>query len=229
VIENNKWFLSVTKFMGLCATLLCCTTVQASVVSFTNFQHVGSDAVDYIVTIEDDAEAGVTSGSFRISYEVAPSSPNTVGKLTGFFLDFGEPDDPPVTFTLADLGFGNESADDLSCGQAFNTDSINAGGGCNTQLQLGAGANEYQGHLFDIAIAWKSNDLSGFGVSSFEISNLGFSIADISAVALRGQDTSGLEGSAKDFAVAAVIPVPGAMLLFLSGIGGFVAVKRKAA
>lgn len=200
-------------------------SAQAAVVTFSDFQHVGSDTVDYIVSIEDDEEAGVSAGSFRVSYQVAPASPNTVGKLTGLFIDFGEINDAPISFTLADLNISNEVSDDASCGQGFNTDSINAGGGCNTQLQLGASAGDYQGHQFDVAIAWRSNDLSGFGLSSFEIATLGFSLSDISAVALRGQDTSGLEGSAKDFAMPSPVPLPPAAGLFLLSTAGLICLR----
>jgi len=231
VIHANKniFRLSTEKLCLISAASLLSFSAEAAVVSFSSFQHVGSDSIDYVVTIEDDAEDGVTAGNFRISYEVADASPSTVGKLTGFFLDFGEPTDPPVTFSVADLGLSNEVADGVSCGQAVNADSVNAGGGCNTQLQLGAGAGDYQGHEFDIAVAWKNNDVSSFGVSSFEISNLGYTISDISAVALRGQATSGPGGSAKDFAVTSttVVPIPAAALLFSTALAGLFGVRRK--
>jgi len=203
-------------------------SAYAAIVSFDNFQLVGSDDVDYIVTIEDDAEAGVSADSFRITYEVAASSPNTVGKLTGFFLDFGDLNDAPVTFSETDLNIANEIADTLSCGQAVNADSINAGRGCNTQLQLGADAGAYQAHEFDIAIAWRFNDVSSFGASSFEISDLGFTVFDISAVALRGQDTSGDGGSSKDFSTdPTVVPVPGSIVMFLSSFLVFAAMRKR--
>ena len=226
MFKNKSRCCRLAKFLLLFVATCHVTSINAAVLSFNDFQHVGSDEIDYIVLIEDDAEAGVMSGGFRITYQVAGSSPNTVGKLTGLFLDFGHPNDLPITFSMADLNFNNESADHISCGQAFNTDSITAGGGCNTQLQLGSDAGAYQAHQFDIAIAWKKNNVNSFGESSFEISKLGFNLMDISAVALRGQNTSGTGGSAKDFAVARVIPVPGAILFFLSGIVGLIGIKE---
>lgn len=229
-VYKNILGLGAEKLSFACVASFLSLSAEASIVSFSSFQHAGSDSIDYIVTIEDDAEEGVTEGNFRISYEVADTSPSSVAKLTGFFLDFGEPTDPPVTFSVADLGFSNEVSDDASCGQAVNTDSVNAGCGCNTQLQLGAGAGDYQGHEFDIAIAWKKNNVSSFGVSSFEIASLGYAISDISAVALRSQATSGPGGSAKDFSFTStttVVPVPAAAILFSSALAGLFGVRYK--
>ena len=54
----------------LVVALLPARFAQAAMITFSDFSHLGSDSVDYIVTIADDAEAGVTANHFKISYQV---------------------------------------------------------------------------------------------------------------------------------------------------------------
>jgi hypothetical protein len=220
-----------SKFLSLVASLLfifSSINSQAAIITFADFQHVGSDAIDYIVTIEDDSELGVTSGAFRISYQVDPSSSYTTGKLTGFFLDAEDPfssGDGP--YTSENFNLANETVS--SCGQAFNTLSVSASGGCNTNLTLGAGAGDFQGHEWDLAIAWKNNnDLSDGEVQSFEIDALALSLEDIKSIALRGQATTGMGGSAKEFQTApSPVPLPASGALLLTALCALQIVKRK--
>ena len=203
----------------LVIALLPARFAQAAMVTFTDFSHLGSDDVDYIVTIEDDAEAGVTANHFKISYQVDPSSNYTTGKFTGFFFDAND------AYTSANLGLSNES--EASCNQGFNTHHIT--GSCGTNLNLGANAGAFQGHDWDVAISWKnSNDLSGGQIESFEIAALSLSVNDISNIGLRGQDTNGSGGSAKELQITPnAVPVPASAWLFFSAITALLAVRKK--
>ncbi len=210
--------------------VLSASLSHASTITFSNFQHAGSDAVDYIVTVADDAEAGVTAGNFKISYQVDAASAFTTTKLTGFFFDVADPfgvNNSP--YNAGNLGLSNETTP-LSCGQGYNTNKVSAGGGCNSNLTLGATAGSFKGHLFDVAIAWKNgNDLSQGAVGMFEIADLGLTLDDWAAVGLRGQATDGFGGSAKEFQIGAdtVVPVPAAVWLFGSGLLGLAGIARR--
>ena len=202
----------------LVVALLPARFAQAAVVTFSDFTHLGSDDVDYIVTIEDDAEAGVAANHFKISYQVAPSSILTTAKFTGFFFDAND------AYTSANLGLSNESV--ASCNQGFNTHHIT--GSCGTNMNLGANAGAFQGHDWDVGITWKnSNDLSGGQIESFEIAALSLSVNDISNIGLRGQDTNGSGGSAKELQITPnAVPVPASAWLFFSAITALLAVRK---
>jgi hypothetical protein len=198
-------------------------SAQAATIRFSAFQHAGSDALDYVVTVEDDDEAGVTPGYFRVTYRVDALRAFSTGKLTGFFFDVADPfvaENSP--YDASTLGLSSEAnpSGTNSCGLGFNTDQVAANGGCNTTLNLGADAGAFQDHQFDVAIAWKRNDLSGGGVGSFEVSDLGglLKLSDWRAIGLRGQATDGPGGSAKEFQFMAdnpvLVPLPGAVWLF---------------
>ena len=199
--------------------LLPFSFAQAAMVTFSDFAHLGSDSVDYIVTIKDDAEAGVSVGHFKISYQVDPLSSSTTAKFTGFFFDANN------AYTAANLGLSNQSV--ASCDLGFNTHHTN--GSCGSNLNLGANAEAFQGHDWDVGITWKNNnDLSGGQVESFEIAALSLSVNDINNIGLRGQNTSGSGGSAKEFQSAAtVVPVPTTAYLFLSGLAGLCIIKQR--
>ena len=203
----------------LVIALLPARFAQAAVVTFSDFTHLGSDDVDYIVTIEDDAEAGVNANRFKISYQVDSSSNYTTGKFTGFFFDAND------AYTSANLGLSNESV--VSCGQGFNTHQIT--GSCGTNLNLGANAGAFQGHDWDVAISWKnSNDLSGGQIESFEIAALSLSVNDFSNIGLRGQDTTGSGGSAKEFqSTPNAVPVPASAWLFFSSTVALLVIRKK--
>lgn len=202
--------------------------LKAASITFSNFEHLGSDAIDYIIVIEDDNEAGVSSGMFKISYQVDPLSALTTEKLTGFFLDvedsFAATSGP---YNAGNLNLSNQTV--ASCGQAFNTNAVVAGGGCNTNLTLGAGAGAFQGHDWDLAIAWKNNnDLSDGLVQSFEIADLGYDISDIVAIGIRAQATTGAGGSAKEFQVGGnEVPLPASTWLFGSALALLTFIKRR--
>ena len=202
----------------LVVALLPARFAQAAVVTFSDFTHLGSDDVDYIVTIEDDAEAGVAANHFKISYQVAPSSILTTAKFTGFFFDAND------AYTSANLGLSNESV--ASCNQGFNTHHIT--GSCGTNMNLGANAGAFQGHDWDVGITWKnSNDLSGGQIESFEIAALSLSVNDFSNIGLRGQDTNGSGGSAKELQITPnAVPVPASAWLFFSAITALLAVRK---
>lgn len=209
---------------------LAVTLSHADTITFSNFQHVGSDAVNYIVTIADDKEVGVTAGNFKVSYKVDLLSTYTTAKLTGIFFDVADPfiaNNSP--YNSVNLGLSNETSP-ASCGLGFNTDQVVGGGGCNSTLNLGANAGIFQNHQFDVGISWKNgNDLSNGAVGMFEISALNLTLADWAAVGMRGQETSGPGGSAKEFQIGAdtVVPVPATVWLFGSGLLGLVGVARR--
>lgn len=225
-MRANDFFLktSIIAVFGLVAT-----QASASTITFSNFQHAGSDPVDYIVTVSDDAEAGVTAGNFKITYQVDPLSAFTTTKLTGFFFDVADPfiaNNSP--YNSINLGLTNETLP-MSCGQGFNTDQVVAGGGCNSTLNLGAVAGAFQNHQFDVGIAWMNgNDLSDGSIGMFEIADIGLTLDDWVAVGLRGQGTgvpgSDFGGSAKEFSV---VPVPAAVWLFGSGLLGLVGIAGR--
>ena len=213
--------LSILVFLG-CFSL----SAQAASVTFSNFQHAGSDAIDYIVTVDDN-----TAGKLTFTYKVDMFSTFTVAKLTGFFFDAEDPSsatDGP--YTAANLGF-IDFQPGTSCAQGFNTNQIMGPGGCNTTLQLGAGAGSFESHMWDVGVAWKTNDLSLGQIGTFEVSNLGglIGIGDIGSIGLRGQETTGSGGSAKEFELASMnpVPVPAAIWLFGSALIGFVGMSRK--
>jgi len=206
-------------FLLLGITFIPTSFTHAAIVTFSDFSHLGSDSVDYIVTIEDDAEAGVTANHFKISYQVVSLGASTTEKFTGFFFDAND------AYTSANLGLSNES--EASCNQGFNTHHIT--GNCGTNLNLGANAGAFQGHDWDVAISWKnSNDLSGGQIESFEIAALSLSVNDISNIGLRGQDTNGGGGSAKEFqSTPNAVPVPASVWLFLSSTVALLVVRKK--
>ena len=211
---------SVSKtFLLLVITLIPSSFTHAAMVTFANFTHLGSDSIDYIVTIEDDAEAGVSANHFKISYQVAPSSTLTTAKFTGFFFDANN------VYNSSNLGLSNESV--ASCGLGFDTHHIT--GSCGSNLNLGAQAGAFQGYDWDVGITWKnSNDLSNGQVQSFKIAALNLSINDFSNIGLRGQDTNGSGGSAKEFqSTPNAVPVPASAWLFFSAITALLAVRKK--
>ena len=203
----------------LVVALLPARFAQAAMITFSDFSHLGSDSVDYIVTIADDAEAGVTANHFKISYQVVSLGASTTEKFTGFFFDAND------AYTSANLGLSNESV--ASCNQSFNTHHIT--GSCGTNMNLGANAGTFQGHDWDVAITWKnSNDLSGGQIESFEIAALSLSVNDFSNIGLRGQDTNGSGGSAKEFqSTPNAVPVPASVWLFLSSTVALLVVRKK--
>jgi hypothetical protein len=77
----------------------------AMTITYKDFQHVGSDPIDYVVTVSDDPD-----GYFKITYMVDPASNYSVGKFTGFFFDvappFGENNSPYIRITVAILTCG---------------------------------------------------------------------------------------------------------------------------
>lgn len=214
-------------------TLIICFAVftqlaHSAIAIYSDFQHLGSDDVDYIIVIEDDQEVGVTTGNFRVTYQVNLLSPNTTGKLTGFFFDAEDPFSAANgPYNAGNLGLINESV--TSCGQDFNTNSVSAQGGCNTTLQLGAGAGAFQNHEWDVAIAWKTNDISDSLSDNFEFANLGLSLSDINAIGIRGQATTGMGGSAKEFQATPLttVPLPTGAWLFGSALAAFSLIRRR--
>jgi hypothetical protein len=198
---------------------LLSTNGQAAFITYSDFVHAGSDVVDYSVTIDDS-----TAGKFVITYAVSNLSPNSVGKLTGLFFDFGtidtislpDPDTSDPYANLSDLGLSGESnpSNTLICGTAFgDINSVSGAGGCNSALQLSTtiiDGHDYAGFEFDVGVAWKVNDLSANNSEGvFSIDTNGFSLDDWGVIGLRGQDTSGLGGSAKEFMLMGVKqPVP---------------------
>ena len=212
---------SVSKtFLLLAITLIPSSFTHAAMVTFANFTHLGSDSIDYIVTIEDDSEAGVSANHFKISYQVDTSVVSTTTeKFTGFFFDAND------AYTSANLGLTNESV--ASCGLGFNTHHIT--GGCGSNLNLGANAGAFQGYDWDVGISWKnSNDLSGGQVESFEIAALSLSVNDFSNIGLRGQETSGSGGSAKEFqSTPNAVPLPASAWLFFSSVIALSVIRKR--
>lgn len=208
-------------FLLLAITLLSTSVTRAAMVTFSDFSHLGDDSVDYIVTIEDDAEAGVTANHFKISYQVDPSSLSTTEKFTGFFFDANG------VYNNGNLGLSSESVE--SCGLGFNTHQVSGSGGCNSYLNLGADAGAFQGHNWDVGISWKNNnDLSDGQAQSFEIAALSLSINDFSNIGLRGQDTSGSEDSAKELqSTPNAVPLPASSWLFFSSVIALLAIRKR--
>lgn len=208
---------------------------------YNTFTHAGTDTVNYEVTIDHD----MIDGEFDITYKVLPvpvSSPNTVGKLTGFFFDMGPIDttslpDPDSTDPYADLtalGLTNENnpSGTSICGSAFG-DVKQVKGSCGSRLNLGTtfiGGVDYAGFLFDVGLGWKKNDLTSGNAGSFSIADAGLNLNDWGAIGIRGQATgpTGGNGSAKEFQLigiantttTAAVPEPSLIALFGMGLLG---------
>jgi hypothetical protein len=205
-----KKIVSKTVSIVNCATLVLCilflwNTAYALTITYDNFTHSGASPIDYIVTINDD-----TPGLFKFTYEVASTSANTTGKLTGLYFN--------VTTTTGvgpynsgNLGLQNQTTS--SSDQAFDDTKI----GGVTNLNLGE---------FDVIIGWKSGvDLRNGAVGMFEVSDLGGSvdISDFNKIGLRGQAVGptpdGGEESAKEIQDTPSAAVPEAATMLLTGIG----------
>lgn len=225
------------------------TSANADSITYDIFAHSGSDHIDYKVVIDDNA-----TGKFTITYQVQATSPNQVGKLTGFFFDMGSIDtgtlpDPDTSdpYTAANLGLSNESNASGSsiCGSSFG-DTKSVSGGCNSTLNMGTliiDGFDYSGFLFDVGLAWKVNDLTSGDTGTFSIADLGLSLDDWGAIGLRGQATgsgsNGGNGSAKEFQLVGTkdpndpntgndpIPEPSTLVLLAMGLLGFFNASRK--
>jgi hypothetical protein len=231
--EVGEMKFSISKLFAASIFLLIAMPAHASSVTFSNFAHVGSDNINYIVTVKDDAEAGVTANKLRFTYQVDPLSSLTVSKLTGFFFDAENPfSATPGPYTSLNILF-SDIQPNTNCGLGFNTNQISGAGGCNSTLNLGAGAGSFQDHEWDVGAAWKTNDLSLGQIGIFEISDLGgaIGVGDINSIGLRGQATTGPGGSAKEFYLASssisAVPVPAAVWLFGTALIGFIGFSRR--
>jgi len=202
------------------AAILMLVTIPASAgLIYQDFTHAGGDSINYTVTIEHD----VVDEEFDVTYSVQASSPNKVGKFTGFFFDLSD------SYNASNLGLAKQSNpnDKDSCGQAFGDVKSVINGGCNSTLNIGGGLLPpgFDG-LFDVGIAWKVNDLTSGQMGSFSINDLGLSLDDWGAIGLRGQETSGNEGSAKEFQLSADVPEPSILALFAAGVLGMRFTRR---
>ncbi len=223
---NKKNLNLFSKTLLLCGTTLATVLLpfsyaQAAMVTFADFSHLGSDHVDYIVTIKDDTEAGVTANHFKISYQAVSLGASSTEKFTGFFFDANN------AYNSGNLGLSSESVE--SCGLGFNTNHVKGSGGCNSNLNLGANAGTFQGHNWDVGISWKNNnDLSDGQAQSFEIAALNLSVNDFSNIGLRGQDTSGSEDSAKELQnTPNAVPLPASSWLFFSSVIALLAIRKR--
>ena len=222
-VNTNHLDLLSKAFLFLATTLatvlLSFSYAQAAMVTFADFSHLGSDGVDYIVTVQDDAEAGVTANHFKISYQVDPLSTSTTSKFTGLFFDANG------AYNSANLGLSNESV--ASCGLGFNTHHIT--GSCGSNLNLGGNAGAFQGHNWDVGISWKNNnDLSNGQTESFEIAALNLSVNDFSNFGLRGQNTTGSGGSAKELQSRPnAVPLPASSWFFFSSVVALLAIRKR--
>jgi hypothetical protein len=233
--QRVTWrFWKIIPFVSLIA-IFAMGPAHAASVTFSNFNHVGSDTIDYIVTIEDDAEWGVTANKLRFSYQVDTLSTSTVAKLTGFFFDAENPfSATPGPYTSLNILF-SDIQPNTNCGLGFNTNKIRGGGGCKSTLQLGPSAGSFQGHEWDVGAAWKDNDLMSLGeIGIFEVSDLGgtIGVGNIGSIGLRGQATTGSGGSAMEFELALAgrpgeVPVPAAVWLFGTALIGFIGFSRR--
>ncbi|WP_371374392.1 PEP-CTERM sorting domain-containing protein [Thalassotalea aquiviva] len=219
---------------------------NSAVITYSSFFHAGTEHVNYKVTVDDVA----ISGKFLVTYEVTS---NVVGKLTGFFFDFGPITedrtpanspvwDPDTSDPYADetaLGLSNESnpSNSLVCAKAFGDVNSVSSGGCSSTFNIGdfwINGVDYQGFLFDVGLAWKTNDLTPPDTSGqFAINKNGFTLASWGIVGLRGQAVDG-DGSAKEFALVSTrrpddrsLPEPATLFILALGLIGLGAVRKK--
>lgn len=184
-------------------------------IQFSNFDHRGSDPVDWIVTIDDAATPGV----FKVTVQLDPISPN-VGDITGVFFD--------VSLDLEITDVIDRTVPDTDFEVVKDGPLTNAGSGSNLN---GSGTED-----FNIAIRYGGVGGDDYDLQSvvFEVSTLGgtLSLSDWTRIGVRSQ-TVGPEGgsrngSAKDVSTTFVTvaedtvpaPEPGSLaLLAFSGVG----------
>jgi hypothetical protein len=197
-------------------------SAHALTITYDDFVHVGTDDVDYIMTVDDD-----TPGKFTITIGVANGSANTTAKLTGIGFDVGD----DGGYTSSTLGLNTNSTVSL----------LNPSGSVNPSA-IGFDKTKINGHTnmgqantsaFDVIVAFKGNnpatlvDLSTPGRTvSFQIDRESYTLADWGRVGIRGQDVGdGGDGSALEVQNApSVVPIPAAVWLFGSALAGIVGI-----
>ncbi len=159
---------------------LASSAVASASIIYSDFDHEGSDTVDYRVEVSHNQTAGL----FDISYEVTNSA--SVGKFSGFFFDLSS------DYNASNIGLTNEFTPSGAsvCGMGFGVKKVKGSKGCNSNLNEGT---------FDVGLAWKTNDLTVAPfVGSFSISDLGhLALEDWGKIGMRAQDVNG-GGSAKE-------------------------------
>ncbi|MBS3954639.1 MAG: hypothetical protein KGZ88_16930 [Methylomicrobium sp.] len=206
----------ITPSSAMLAGLLMASAGSASAgtVTFNNFVQYGSDAVNYVVTIDQLADV------FNVNVKIAENSPNT-GDILGIAFDLN------YEITASDI-----DGDDITK-IGFNT--LNNQGGNNFN---GAGASEFSGGRPDVLLTI-GNSGSGFDF----ISQTSFTIAILDGITLenafsgtafgiRAQSVGpNRNGSSKDIAIispdgGAPIPVPAAVWFMGTGLLGLLGFAR---
>lgn len=164
---------------ALSLALLCALAQSASAAAilFDDFDHRGSDAVDWLVTVDDN-----TAGIFTVTVELDPSSPN-VGDITGVFFDLS-----PALVAGDVIDLTGPSTDFEG---AFDGPLTNAGSGAN----IGGGGTAD----FDMAVRYGGVGGGDFDLQSvtFSVSTLGgtLDLSDWTRVGVRSQTTGLLSGA----------------------------------
>lgn len=173
------------------------SVAEAGMITFNNFIHSGSDAIDYVVTIDDTTNAGF----FTVSVAVDNSTNSNIGDITGVAFN--------ITGLLAESPTGTDVMDLTSPDTDFITSYF--GVACNVGPNLCGGTPAIP--LFDAKLEYGGVGSGNFDLQavSFKISDFGtLALADWTAFGVRGQ-TVGLPGgsrggSSKDWSMTLITP-----------------------
>ncbi|WP_455212638.1 PEP-CTERM sorting domain-containing protein [Kaarinaea lacus] len=189
-----KSFFSVPVFAF---SLLLSQQAAATVITFDNWIHdSGSDPADYVVTVDDETNAGFLNFNISVNTSTLPDA-----DLFGFFLDSGGNLDSSNTI-INGADVTGVYFDTLSCG----------GNGCNL--------NGLTDDPFDVAVRLQDSGSSAGNLTWTNFTLLlvsDLSIYDIDRVGIRAQ-SSGLDGIGSDKALSYSVPEPAPVALIGAGL-----------
>lgn len=186
-------------FLALMIGLGSGLVASADTIQFTNFTHSGSDAVDWVVSIDDD-----TAGVFTVNVGIDPSSPNIFADITG------------VAFSISGAISGGLLATHIVDTTSPASDWAASYIGPASKFGEGSGQVNFEGGsigLFDAALGYASGPLMLTSVR-FTVSNLGgvLDLSDWTKFGVRSQSVGDTEfgtGSSKDWSTtASAVPAP---------------------
>lgn len=188
------------------------SNAEAATISFTDWSESGSETVIPVFSVSDDPD-----GKFKVTVEIAASSPNQYGEITGIFFDVDTSNGVAIVesdITGETVGGGTTHTD-----WATNTNKIN---GVTNISPLAA---------FDYVLGYKNgNDKGEVPIMFFvDDQNGALTLNDWERVGVRwqvvGENGPG-NGSDKEESTS-VVPIPGAVWLFGTGLMALLGFARR--